>query len=118
MNGLWRATFVQVDDGRVWKCHVDHLRRPEVGVEKTPLPDIAVTPQARTPDCQLQAPRASQASEEVSEAASVTEAQAQKENVRREEDGQKEKVCKETVNTELQRLTRTSQKPQQVIEQI
>ena len=109
---------MQVDDGRVWKCHVDNPRRPEVGVEKTPLPDIAVTLQARTPDCQQQAPRASQVSEEVSEAASVTEAQAQEENVRREADGHKEKVCKETVTTELQRSTRTSQKPQQVIEQI
>ena len=73
---------------------------------------------ARTPDCQPQAPRASQVSEEVSEAASVTKAQAQEENVRREEDGHKEKVCKETVTSELQRSTRTSQKPQQVIEQI
>ena len=42
----------------------------------------------------------------------------QEENVWREEDGQKEKVCKETVTTELRRSTQTSQKPQRLIEQI
>ena len=113
-----KSYVVQLNDERVWKCHVDHPRRSEVSVEKTPPPDITVTPQARTLEFQPQAPRAPQVTEEVSAAASLTEAQVQEEYVRREEDGQKEKVCKETVTTELRRSTRTSQKPQQLIEQI
>ena len=116
LNGP-KSYIVQLDDGRVWKRHVDHLRRSEVGVEETPLPDIVVTPQAHTPECQPQAPRAPQVTEEVSAAASLTETQLQEENVRREGDGQTEKVCKETVTTELRPSTRTSQKPQQLIEQ-
>ena len=95
-----KSYVVHLDDGRVWKRHVDHLRRSEVDVKKTPPPDIAVVPQARTPECQPQAPRAPQVTEEVSAAASLTETQVQEENVRREADGQKEEVCKETVTTE------------------
>ena len=38
---------VQLDDGRVWKRHMDHqLRRSEVGVENAPPSEIGVTPQA------------------------------------------------------------------------
>ena len=99
--------WLQLDDGRIWKCHVDHLRRSEVGVEKTPPPDIAVTPQTRTPQCLPQALRAPQVTEEVSAAASLTKTQVQEQNVRREQDGQKEKVCKETVTTDLRRSTQT-----------
>ena len=100
-----KSYVAQLDDGRVWKRHVDHPRRSEVDVEKTPPPDIAVTPQARTPECQ---PQALHVREEVLAAASFTETQVQEEHVRREEDGQKEKVCKETVTTELRRSTRTT----------
>ena len=72
-----KSYVMQLDVGRVWKRHVDHLRRSEVGVEKTPPPDIAVMPQARMPECQPQAPRAPQVTEEVSVAASLTETQVQ-----------------------------------------
>ena len=118
MSFASRSLHAPLNDGRVWKRHVDHLRRSEVGVEKTLPPDIAVMLQAPTPVCQPQAPRAPRVMEEVSAAASLTETQVQEENVRREEDGQKEKMCKETVTTELRRSTRTSQKPQRLIKQI
>ena len=116
-NGL-KSYVVQLDGGRVWKRHVDHLRRSKVGIEKTPPPDIAVTPPVRTPECQPQAPRAPQVTDEVPVAASLAETEVREENVQSEEDGQKEDVCKETVTTELRRSTRTSQKPQRLIEQI
>ena len=79
-----KSYVVQLDDGRVWKRHVDHLRRSEVGIEETLPPDIAVMPQVRMPECQPQAPRAPQVTEEVLAAASLTETQVQEENVQRE----------------------------------
>ena len=36
-----KSYVVQLDDGRIWKRHVDYQKRSEVGVEETPPPDIA-----------------------------------------------------------------------------